>query len=42
MGSAGSFPGRNRLTGYQDLRAALVKEVNAEKAILDRELVVTD
>jgi bifunctional non-homologous end joining protein LigD len=33
---------KHRLTGYQDLRAGLVKEVNAETAILDGELVVVD
>ena len=33
---------KHKLTGYQDLRAALVKDVNAEPAILDGELVVTD
>ena len=33
---------KHKLTGHQDLRAALVKEVNAETAILDGELVVTD
>src|SRR5689334_15327044 len=33
---------KHRFTGYQDLRAALVKEVNAESALLDGELVVTD
>ena len=33
---------KHRLTGHQDLRAALVKEVNAEAAILDGELVVVD
>ena len=33
---------KHRLTGYQDLRAALVKEVNAETAILDGELAVAD
>jgi bifunctional non-homologous end joining protein LigD len=33
---------KHRFTGYQDLRAALVKEVNAESAFLDGELVVTD
>jgi bifunctional non-homologous end joining protein LigD len=33
---------KHRLTGYQDLRAALVKEVNAETAILDGELAVVD
>lgn len=30
------------MTGHQDLRAALVKEVHAEMAILDGELVVVD
>ena len=33
---------KHKLTGYQDLRAAFVKEVNAETAILDGELVVTE
>ena len=33
---------KHKLTGYQDLRQALVKEVNAETAILDGELVVVD
>ena len=33
---------KNKLTGHKDLRAALVKEVNAETAILDGELVVVD
>jgi bifunctional non-homologous end joining protein LigD len=33
---------KHRLTGYQDLRAALVKKVNAETAILDGELAVAD
>jgi|SRR5689334_903212 len=33
---------KHKLTGYQDLRAALVKEVHAEAAILDGELAVTD
>jgi bifunctional non-homologous end joining protein LigD len=33
---------KHRFTGYQDLRAALVKEVNAGSALLDGELVVTD
>jgi bifunctional non-homologous end joining protein LigD len=33
---------KHRLTGYQGLRAALVKEVNAETAILDGELAVVD
>ena len=33
---------KHNLTGHQDLRAALVKEVNAETAILDGELVVID
>src|SRR4026207_1205566 len=37
------WSGKNRMfTGHQDLRAALVKEVNAETAILDGELVVVD
>jgi bifunctional non-homologous end joining protein LigD len=31
-----------RLTGYQELREALVLEVKAESAILNNELVVTD
>ena len=31
---------KHKLTGHQDLRAALAKEVNAETAILDGELVV--
>jgi bifunctional non-homologous end joining protein LigD len=33
---------KRRLTGYQELRAALVEEVHADAAILDGELVVTD
>jgi len=33
---------KHKLTGHQDLRTALVKEVNAETAILDGELVVVD
>ena len=33
---------KHKLTGHQDLRAALVKEVNADTAILDGELVVVD
>jgi bifunctional non-homologous end joining protein LigD len=33
---------KHRFMGYQDLREALVKEVNAESALLDGELVVTD
>jgi bifunctional non-homologous end joining protein LigD len=33
---------KHRLTGYTDLREALVKEVNAECVVLDGELVVTD
>ena len=33
---------QHRLTGHQDLRAALVKEVNAQTAVLDGELVVVD
>lgn len=33
---------KHKLTGHQALRAALVKEVNAETAILDGELVVVD
>jgi len=33
---------KDKPTGHQDLRAALVKEVNAETAILDGELVVVD
>jgi bifunctional non-homologous end joining protein LigD len=33
---------KHKLTGHQDLRAALVKEVNAQTAILDGELVVVD
>jgi bifunctional non-homologous end joining protein LigD len=33
---------KHKLSGYQDLRAALVKEVNADAAILDGELVVVD
>jgi bifunctional non-homologous end joining protein LigD len=33
---------KHRLTGYQDLRAALVKEVHADAAILDGELAVVD
>jgi hypothetical protein len=41
-GNADCFPGSNRLTGYQDLRAALVKEVNAETAILDGEHAMVD
>jgi hypothetical protein len=31
-----------QVTGHQDLRAALAKEVNAETVILDGELVVVD
>jgi hypothetical protein len=44
QGSAGSFPGwkKHKLTGYRALRTALVKEVNANAAILDDELTVTD
>ena len=33
---------KHRLTGYGDLREALVKEVNADSAILDGELCVPD
>ena len=33
---------KHKLTGHQDLRAALVKEGNAETALLDGELVVID
>jgi ATP-dependent DNA ligase len=33
---------KHRFTGYQDLRTAFVKEVNAESALLDGELVVMD
>lgn len=33
---------KHKFTGYQDLPAALVKEVHADAAILDGELVVTD
>ena len=33
---------KHRLTGYSDLRDALVKEINAEFVVLDGELVVTD
>jgi bifunctional non-homologous end joining protein LigD len=33
---------KHRLTGYSDLRDALVKEVNAESVVFDGELVVTD
>jgi bifunctional non-homologous end joining protein LigD len=33
---------KHKLTSYQDLRAAFVKEVHAEAAILDGELAVTD
>jgi len=33
---------KHKLTGHQDLRAVLVKEVNAETAVLDGELVVAD
>ena len=33
---------KHKLAGYQDLREALVKEVTAESAILDGELVVVD
>ena len=33
---------KHKLSGYQDLRAALVKEVHASAAILDGELAVTD
>jgi len=33
---------KHKLTGYQDLRATLVKEVNADTAVLDGELVVVD
>src|SRR5215217_7984013 len=33
---------KHKLAGYQDLREALVKEVTAESAVLDGELVVTD
>ena len=33
---------KHKLTGHQDLGTALVKEVNAEMAILDGELVVVD
>jgi bifunctional non-homologous end joining protein LigD len=33
---------RHKLVGYQDLRSALVKEVHAERVILDGELAVTD
>lgn len=33
---------KHKLTGHQDLRSALVKEVNAETALLDGELVVVD
>ena len=33
---------KHRLTGYSDLREALVKEINADCVVLDGELVVTD
>ena len=33
---------KHRLTGYRDLREALVKAVNGKQVILDGELVVTD
>jgi bifunctional non-homologous end joining protein LigD len=33
---------KHKLVGYQDLRSALVKEVHAERVILDGELAVTD
>jgi len=33
---------KRKFTGHQHLRAALVKEVNAQTAILDGELVVVD
>jgi bifunctional non-homologous end joining protein LigD len=33
---------KHRLTGYQDLPEALVRQVTADSAILDGELVVTD
>ena len=33
---------KHKLTGHQDLRAALVREGNAETALLDGELVVID
>ena len=33
---------KHRLTGYRDLREALLKAVNGEQDILDGELVVTD
>ena len=33
---------KHKLSGYQDLRAALVKEVHASAVILDGELAVTD
>jgi bifunctional non-homologous end joining protein LigD len=33
---------KHRLTGHQDLRAALVKEVRADATILDGELAVVD
>jgi len=33
---------KHKLPGYQGLRDALVKEVNADSAVLDGELVVTD
>ena len=33
---------KHKLTGHQDLRTALVKEVHVETAILDGELVVTE
>jgi bifunctional non-homologous end joining protein LigD len=33
---------KHKLTGHQNLRSALVKEVNAETALLDGELVVVD
>jgi bifunctional non-homologous end joining protein LigD len=33
---------KHKLTGHQNLRSALVKEVNAETALVDGELVVVD
>ena len=33
---------KHRLTGYRDLREALVKAVNGEQVIVDGELVATD
>lgn len=33
---------KHKLHGFQDLRTALTREVNAEEAVLDGELAITD